>query len=223
MSIQNIHALLSTLSLEQVKSYMHQRGWTEKVDGARLNFTMVNTADGENYAVFLPADSNHGKFRSLLQNMMFSLSVIEGREPFDIATEIGQIVIANPNNEPAVDRVGLDRWIEENIPEGQRQLARSSVKKFLFLIGDATVGNLPTETLIRAAATLACHLAQKIDESSMCATLLFGLIRSLFANVRVDLPSDSDACDAFWSIARSDDIDVPMDTLEWLQRNAKKQ
>lgn len=222
MNIQNIHAVLGALSLEQVKSYMAQNGWNASVDGGRLNFCKVSEGAQENYAVFLPADSNHGRFRSLLQNMMFSLSVIEGREPYEIASDIGKIIIVSPDNGPAVDRVWLDRWLIENLPENHLPMARTSVKKFLFLIGNATVGNLSTETLVRASATLACHLVQQLDDTVLSPDQFYGLIRTLFANVKVDLPANSEAASELWKIARNDDVDVPMDTLDWLQSRSTK-
>ncbi|MDX1927586.1 MAG: hypothetical protein SFV81_13775 [Pirellulaceae bacterium] len=92
MNTPNFHALLSAINVPRLKAYLSNRGWNENTADGRLDFTK-ESAEGETQRVFVPADGAHPRFRSLLQNLMFSLSVIENREPADIAYEISKIEV----------------------------------------------------------------------------------------------------------------------------------
>jgi hypothetical protein len=94
MNTPNLHALLSAITLPHLKAYLAHRGWSESIADGRLYFTMAS-AEGESQSVFVPADRAHPRFRSLLQNLMFSLSVIEKREPVDVAHEVSKFEIPN--------------------------------------------------------------------------------------------------------------------------------
>jgi hypothetical protein len=94
MNTPNLHALLSAITLPHLKAYLQNRGWSESIADGRLDFTM-DSAEGELQRIFVPAERAHPRFRSLLQNLMFSLSVIENREPADIAHEISKFEIPN--------------------------------------------------------------------------------------------------------------------------------
>jgi hypothetical protein len=92
MNTPNLYVLLSAITLPHLKAYLANRGWSENIADGRLDFTM-DSAQGEAQRIFVPADRAHPRFRSLLQNLMFSLAVIENREPADIAHEISKFEI----------------------------------------------------------------------------------------------------------------------------------
>jgi hypothetical protein len=92
MNTPNLIALLSAISIPQLKEYFAKQGWSENTADGRLNFTL-EIGQGESHRVFVPADRAHPRFRSLLQNLMFSLSVVESREPADIALEISKVEV----------------------------------------------------------------------------------------------------------------------------------
>lgn len=94
MNTPNLHSLLSAITLSQLKAYLAKAGWKENIADGRLNFAR-EIEPGESQTIFVPADRSHPRFRSLLQNLMFSLAVIENREPADIAYDISSFQIPN--------------------------------------------------------------------------------------------------------------------------------
>ncbi len=95
MNTPNLHAQLSVISIQKLKAYLSKEGWKENVADGRLSFEREIEL-GETQTIFVPADRTHPRFRSLLQNLMFSLAVIEKREPAEIAQDIAncQVPIA---------------------------------------------------------------------------------------------------------------------------------
>ena len=87
MNTPSLASLLSAISIQKLTSYLTNGGWKESVADGRLNFER-ETEPGEIQTIFVPADRTHPRFRSLLQNLMFSLAVVEKREPAEIAQEI---------------------------------------------------------------------------------------------------------------------------------------
>lgn len=87
MNTPNLHSSLSVITIEKLRAYLAKNGWSESFDGGRLNFSITLESD-DLRTVFVPADGAHPKFRSLLQNLLFSLAVAQSREPADIADEI---------------------------------------------------------------------------------------------------------------------------------------
>ncbi len=96
MNTRSIFALLAAIRIEQLQSYLANRGWLEQTASGRLTFERQAEQSGELHVIFLPANQAHPKYRSFLQNLMFSLAVIEQREPCDIASDIIDIHIPDP-------------------------------------------------------------------------------------------------------------------------------
>ena len=92
MNTPNLHSLLSAITIGQLKAYLTKDGWRESVADGRLNFAKEVEPE-ESQTIFVPADRAHPKFRSLLQNLMFSLAVIQNREPAEIAYDISSFQI----------------------------------------------------------------------------------------------------------------------------------
>ncbi len=92
MNTPDLHSRLSSISIPQLKAYLAKDGWKESVADGRLNFAK-EVEPGEMQTIFVPADRTHSRFRSLLQNLMFSLAVIEHREPAEIAHDISSIQV----------------------------------------------------------------------------------------------------------------------------------
>ncbi len=97
MNIPNLHSLLSAITIGQLKIYLASKGWTEHPEDGRLSFAK-EFEQGEWQRVFVPADRAHPRFRSLLQNLMFSLAVIESREPAEIANDIASFQVPIPTD-----------------------------------------------------------------------------------------------------------------------------
>lgn len=91
MTFQNFRAAYHRIELEQLKAYLSANGWLEQISSGRINFSKQVEPTGESVNVFVPADAGHPKFRSLLQNLLFSLSVHEKREPLEIAGDIARV------------------------------------------------------------------------------------------------------------------------------------
>ncbi len=88
----NLFRLLSVITIPHLKAYLANQGWNADIADGRLNFTM-ESGQGEWQRIFVPADRAHPRFRSQLQNLMFSLAVIENREPAEVAHDISVIQI----------------------------------------------------------------------------------------------------------------------------------
>ncbi len=91
MTFQNFRAAYHSIELEQLKAYLTANGWLEQISSGRITFSKQVEPAGESAIVFVPAEVGHPKFRSLLQNLLFSLSVLERREPIEIAGDMARI------------------------------------------------------------------------------------------------------------------------------------
>lgn len=92
MNAQSLASLLSIITVQKLTGYLSVKGWRGSQVDSRLIFEK-EIEPGETQTIFIPADRLHPKFRSLLQNLMFSLAVSENREPLDIASEIARYQI----------------------------------------------------------------------------------------------------------------------------------
>ncbi len=100
MDTPNLHKYLSTITIQQLKAYLAKDEWQEHTADGRLNFEK-ELEPGEPQVIFVPVERSHPRFRSFLQNLMFSLSVIENREPADIAKDIASSKV--PSQVKSVD------------------------------------------------------------------------------------------------------------------------
>lgn len=91
MTLQtNIQKLFATLGLENVRSYLLNSGWQIK-ESQRADivaFERQNAASGEIDRVWSYASETHPKFRRQLPNIIFTLAVVDKREPLDLANEM---------------------------------------------------------------------------------------------------------------------------------------
>lgn len=94
MNTPDLHSGLSAITIPRLKAYLAKDGWTETVADGRLNFAK-EVEPSEMQTIFVPADQTHSRFRSLLQNLLFSLAVIQKREPAEIAHDIASIPVPN--------------------------------------------------------------------------------------------------------------------------------
>lgn len=90
----SIQQIFSSIRIEQVCLYLHRTGWTQSVNGGRLDFEKILIPSEGASRLFLPASSSHPRFRSLLPNLIFSLSILEQREPIEVAGEIASLTTA---------------------------------------------------------------------------------------------------------------------------------
>ncbi|MCU0715025.1 MAG: hypothetical protein MUD03_02745 [Pirellula sp.] len=88
MSSKNIQKLFASITLEGIQSYMGKAGWSSLQRGERLDFQRENTTDGSMQTLFITSSEVHPKFRSLVPNLVFNLSVLEAREASEIAQAI---------------------------------------------------------------------------------------------------------------------------------------
>jgi hypothetical protein len=91
MTFQNFRSAMNAVEMEQLKAYLSANGWLEQISSGRINFSKQVESTGESVDIFVPTDAGHPKFRSLLQNLLFSLSVHEQREPIEIAGDMARI------------------------------------------------------------------------------------------------------------------------------------
>jgi hypothetical protein len=91
MTFQNFRSAMNAIEMEQLKAYLSSNGWLEQRSSGRINFSKQVETTGESVNVFVPADAGHPKFKSFFQNLLFSLSVLEQREPIEIAGDMARI------------------------------------------------------------------------------------------------------------------------------------
>ena len=148
MNTPNLHSLLSTIAIEQLKLYLAKDGWHEYTASGRLNFER-QIEQGEHQNIFVPAERTHPKFRSLLQNLMFSLSVIEKREPAEIAADIAACKVTIPvrsvNIAPQIEEIAsLVRGLAQECIESEQARGKIlELARFLLLSRSLTIGLTP--------------------------------------------------------------------------------
>ncbi len=88
--ITNIQRFFGTVSADQIRRYLLDRGWkpVEPRHAEALSFELPGAPDDDPFQVWLWASEGHPSFRKRVPNVIFSLSVIEDREPLDIANDM---------------------------------------------------------------------------------------------------------------------------------------
>lgn len=85
---QNIQVLLDEIKVEQVQAFMLAAGWElgdSEHDEVRA---FVRTVEDGQQRLWIWNSTSHPKFRSRVQNLIFTLAVQHDREPIEIANEI---------------------------------------------------------------------------------------------------------------------------------------
>lgn len=103
MASQNIQRLFAIIGPEQVEQYLKIKGWRCQRSADRLSFEMPADDQQEARQLFIPAQASHPRFRSLLPNLIFSLSVIEGRPAIDVANSIADQELPAPSSPVATE------------------------------------------------------------------------------------------------------------------------
>lgn len=103
MASQNIQRLFAIIGPEQVEQYLKIKGWRCQRSADRLSFEMPADDQQESRQLFIPAQASHPRFRSLLPNLIFSLSVIEGRPAIDVANSIADQELPAPSSPGATE------------------------------------------------------------------------------------------------------------------------
>jgi hypothetical protein len=148
--MQSIQRVFSSIRIEQVCLYLHRAGWTKSLNGERLDFEKTADTSQETSRVFLPASSSHPRFRRLLPNLIFSVSILEEREPIEVASEMASLT----TDEPAAISPALptSEMIERVV------LRNSSAAPLQIIVGDNLVPHqlLAGEELLVARNHSAC-------------------------------------------------------------------
>lgn len=108
--INNIQTLFDRLKIEHIDTYMLQQNW-KIIDGDIGDLRIFERElDGITNQTQLLRSNSHPKFRSKLQNFIFSLAVLQTVEPIDVANEIYQVQLPKKASElsATVDRKGSE-------------------------------------------------------------------------------------------------------------------
>jgi hypothetical protein len=99
--ITNIQRFFGTVSADQIRRYLLDRGWklVEPRHAEALSFELPGPPGDDPFQVWLWASEGHPSFRKRIPNVIFSLSVIEDREPLDIANDVHNLP-AETSEEP---------------------------------------------------------------------------------------------------------------------------
>ncbi len=140
-----------------------------------MNFELPADDEQEIRHLFIPAQSSHPRFRSLLPNLIFSLSVIEGRPALDVANSIADQELPAAPSSPASPESNRSQAVApandkvnetENVanPEWTMQLLNANGDKF------DQLGN-PLYSII-AYSTAGQSLSVRGQTSTTCQVLL---------------------------------------------------
>ncbi len=210
-----------------------------------MNFEREPDRDGDRCVLFLPADPAHTKFRSYLQNLLFSLSVLEGREPIDIAKEMASLLMATGPSSASLDRsvnasvttIGvalmgrpssqfpitsssLLRWLLEHLPKGDPSRSERLTNRFCFAAGDPATWATQHDGLLRSLATFICGIVHAHPDTESVDDSVFELVRVLLSQGEMTIPAVGSSGTAIVQIAKADDPETPIQLLEWLRTNA---
>lgn len=148
MNTPNIHSLLSTITIQQLKAYLVDAGWNEHIADGRMNFAR-EIEPGETQTIFVPMERTHPRFRSLLQNLMFSLAVVENREPVEIARDISAlnipIAVQAVRPRPQMHEIAsLIRGLAQECNESEQAKGKIlELTRFLLVSQSLTIGLTP--------------------------------------------------------------------------------
>ncbi|XZE46762.1 hypothetical protein SH467x_002058 [Pirellulaceae bacterium SH467] len=103
MSTKNIQKLFASITHQGICQYMEQTGWSSMQRGDRLDFQKQRENTETPQTVYITAREDHPKFRSLVPNLIFSLSVLEEREAYSVAESIHRVAqeMRRPDSVPA--------------------------------------------------------------------------------------------------------------------------
>ena len=166
--MQSIQRVFSSIRIEQVCLYLHRAGWTKSLTGERFDFEKTGDTSQETSRVFLPASSSHPRFRRLLPNLIFSVSILEEREPIEVASEMASLTTDEPTaiSPPPPASEKIERVLLRN----------SSAAPLEIIVGDNLVPHqLPAgEELLVARTHSACVIeltstsAIRLCQSHLC-------------------------------------------------------
>ena len=148
MNTPSLASLLSAISIQKLSSYLTKGGWKENVVDGRLNFER-EIEIGEIQTIFVPADRTHPRFRSLLQNLMFSLAVVEKREPAEIAQDIADcevsIQVKRADSGPQIyELASIIRGLAQECIESEQARGKIlELARFLLASKSLTIGFTP--------------------------------------------------------------------------------
>jgi hypothetical protein len=97
-SVTNIQRFFATVSADQIRRYLLDRGWksAEPRYAEALSFERTGPPGDDPCQTWFWASEQHPKFRERIPNVIFALSVIEEREPLDIANDIHNLPAETP-------------------------------------------------------------------------------------------------------------------------------
>ncbi len=135
---QNIQMLFDEMTVKHIVAYMKQNGWVLSESQNPEVTAFEFGADGNHKRIWIWASSGHPKFRSRIQNLVFSLAVQNSVEPIEIANAI------------------VDAKIEENVAPNSSEPSMPEIDRFevvLLNTGDTT------ELMLEGAWKKVCSLA----------------------------------------------------------------
>ncbi|WP_146677493.1 hypothetical protein [Pirellula sp. SH-Sr6A] len=103
MSTKNIQKLFASITHQSICLYMEKTGWSSMQRGDRLDFQKQLENSETPQTLYITAREDHPKFRSLVPNLIFSLSVLEEREAYSVAESIHRVVqeMRRPDGTPS--------------------------------------------------------------------------------------------------------------------------
>lgn len=99
MKERNIQSLFLSIRMDQIRKYLLERGWKERLTSVRREFQKADEDSQETRTMILPLEESHPRYRSLVPNVVFSLAVESGMEAIDIAEEISKVEVPEPVSE----------------------------------------------------------------------------------------------------------------------------
>lgn len=99
MKERNIQSLFLSIRMDQIRTYLLERGWKERLTSVRREFEKADADSDGMRTLILPLEESHPRYRSLVPNVVFSLAVESQREAIDIAEEISKVDVSETTSE----------------------------------------------------------------------------------------------------------------------------
>ena len=218
--MQSIQRVLSVIQIEQVCCYLTSAGWTQRINGARVDFELHDPSQGETYRVFVPASTRHPRYRHLLPNLVFAVSVVEGREPIEIASDMAKTPTQDLSSE------NLTGWLIAAVPalappavavdSPSAAAAHELYAQFCFAIGGLEPHSAEPAPWLRAVAVLICGISHLLPDEPAAHLQLFQLASRGLSLAQLSLADAPEFQQQLWEVSRADSRQAPVNTLAWL-------
>lgn len=200
------------ISSRAVLGYLAERHWQTRCDNRGIVCVGPPDDDGRPIVKILPTDETCSDFPLRLEELVSTLSVLEGRPAINIAREMARAGGAAQRTRDSLADELVDELHHSSIslPEADRERA---VEQLRPLLANA---ELAFQGPHHQGALLASRLAEMIPVGDSAKLVIWRLCDRVVTTAGWRMRLSPSELDEFYAVARASDPTAPDDLLQWI-------